>query len=158
MLERIKDYVEKKVNRPVSTKELQSALDDAKNNITCNYLLLGHDVTAKDFMDTLVNCIRVNRVNKTPKEKAGMTVIDQAGQTKYIVGVTIMEYNKNTVFGIGVGGRRLWLGKYNTPEEAENIKNIINTYLTEKRRCDLRYLDENKNNGADEEFRKAVNS
>ena len=82
MLERIKDYVKKKVNRPVSTKELEAALDDAKNNITCNYLLLGHDVTAKDFMDTLVNCIRVNRVNKTPKEKAGITVIDQFDRKK----------------------------------------------------------------------------
>lgn len=156
MLKLIKDYVEKHVNRQVSAKELEAALDDAKNNITCNYLLLGHDVTAKDFMDTLVNCIRLN---KTPKEKTGiLTVIDQAGQTKHIVGVTIMEYNKNTVFGIGVDGRKLWLGKYNTAEEAENIKNIINTYLTEKRRCDLRYLVKNKNNGTDEESRKAVNS
>jgi hypothetical protein len=142
MLKRIKDYVEKKVSRPVSTEELEAAFDDAKNNIACNYLLLGYDVTAKDFMNTFVNCIRVNRLNKTPKEKAGiLTIIDQAGQTKHIVGVTIMEYNKNTVFGIGVDGRKLWLGKYNTAEEAENIKNIIDTCLTEKRRCDLRYLE-----------------
>lgn len=72
-------------------------------------------------------------VNKTPKKKAGiLTVIDQAGQLKQIVGVTIMDYNKNTVFGIGVDGRRLWLGKYDTPEKAKMIKNIIDTYLTEE--------------------------
>lgn len=68
MLERIKEYVEKKVNRPVSTKELQSALDDAKNNITCNYLLLGHDVTAKDFMDILVQCIDLHYNNSNTKK------------------------------------------------------------------------------------------
>ena len=66
MLKRIKDYVEKRINQQVSTKELEAALEDAKNNITCNYLLLGHDVTAKDFIDTLVNCIRVN---KNPERK-----------------------------------------------------------------------------------------
>ena len=34
-------------------------------------------------------------------KKAGiLTVIDQAGQLKQIVGVTIMDYNKNTVFGV----------------------------------------------------------
>ena len=72
-------------------------------------------------------------VNKTPKKKASiLTVIDQAGQPKQIVGVTIMDYNKNTVFGIGVDGRRLWLGKYDTPEKAKMIKNIIDTYLTEE--------------------------
>lgn len=133
MLELIKDYVEKKVNCPVSTKELEEALDNAKNNITCNYLLLGHDVTAKIFMDTLVNCLK----------KAGiLTVIDQAGQPKHILSATIMEYNKNTVFGIRLDGKKLWLGKYNTPEEAENIKNIINTSLIEKRRCDLRIIEQ----------------
>jgi hypothetical protein len=69
-------------------------------------------------------------------------IIDQAGQSKRIISATILEYNKNTVFGIRLDGRKLWLGKYNTEEEAENIKNIINTSLIEKRGCDLRYLDE----------------
>jgi len=59
----------------------------------------------------------------------GMIITDQAGQSKYIINATIMEYNKNTVFGIGVDGRKLWLGKYNTPEEAEKVKDIINTSL-----------------------------
>ena len=74
----------------------------------------------------------------------GMIINDQAGQSKYIISATIMEYNKNTVFGIGVDGRKLWLGKYNTPEEAESVKNIINESLIEKRRCDLRYLELDK--------------
>ena len=88
-------------------------------------------MTSKNCANTFtVNCIKVN---KTPKKKAGiLTVIDQAGQPKQIVGVTIMDYNKNTVFGIGVDGRRLWLGKYDTPEKAKMIKNIIDTYLTEE--------------------------
>lgn len=127
MLESIKQYVEKRINQPIDAEELQNAIDSTANNITANYLLLGHDVTAKDFMDTLVNCIRAN---KTLKEKAGiLTVIDQAGQTKHIVGVTIMEYNKNTVFGIGVDGRKLWLGKYNTAEDAEKVCNDIRKRL-----------------------------
>ena len=130
MLESIKQYVEKHINRPIDAEELQNAIDSTANNITANYLLLGHDVTAKEFLDVLINCIRVN---KTPKEKAGiLTVIDQAGQTKHIVGVTIMEYNKNTVFGIGVDGRKLWLGKFRTPQEAEVEKRRLEKAIEEK--------------------------
>ena len=74
----------------------------------------------------------------------GMIITDQAGQSKYIISATIMEYNKNTVFGIGVDGKKLWLGKYDTVEKAEKVKNIINTSLIEKRIFDLRYLELDK--------------
>ena len=143
MLERIKNYVEKRVNRQVSMQELQAALKSAQNNIMCNYLMCNADVSVSTFLDILVQCINFNyRYNTNTNTDSVITIIDQAGQTKRIVGVTIMDYNRNTVFGIGLDGKKLWLGKYNTEQEAENIKNIIDTYLTEKRRCDLRYLNE----------------
>lgn len=55
-----------------------------------------------------------------------MTVMDQAGQLKNITGATILEYNRTTVFGETVNGKRTWLGKYNTPEEATRVQHYIN--------------------------------
>ena len=74
----------------------------------------------------------------------GVTITDQAGQSKCIISATILEYNRNTVFGVRLDGKKLWLGKYDTGEEAEKVKNIINASLIEKRRCDLRYLELDK--------------
>lgn len=148
MLERIKNYVEKRVNRQVSTKELEAALEDAKNNITCNYLLLGYDVTAKQFLDILINCVKIRlklapaAYNPSSDPLNSIVVLDQGGQVKRITDVTILDYNPTTLFGITIDGKKTWLGKYDTKEEAENVKNIINTSLIEKRRCNLRYLDE----------------
>lgn len=144
MLEHIKLYVEKRIHRTIDAEELKNAIDSAANNITANYLLLGQDVTAKEFLDVLINCINVKKNSKESNtDISAVTIIDQAGQPKRIISATIMDYNRNTVFGIGLDGKKLWLGKYNTEQEAENIKNIINTSLIEKkRRCDLRYLDE----------------
>ena len=85
MLKRIKDYVEKKVNRPVSTKELEAALEDAKNNITCNYLLLGQDVTTKEFLDVLINCVKIRlklapaTYNTSSDTLNSIIVLDQGG-------------------------------------------------------------------------------
>ena len=56
--------------------------------------------------------------------------------------MTILDYNPTTLFGITADGKKTWLGKYNTSEEAKKIKNIIDVSIIEKRRCDLRYLDE----------------
>lgn len=53
MLERIKKYLEDRLEQPVSNKDMLMALEDAKNNITCNRLLLGKDVTFRDFLKTL---------------------------------------------------------------------------------------------------------
>ena len=130
MLKHIKDYVEKHINRQVSTKELKAALEDAKNNITCNYLLLGNDVTAKDFMDTLVNCIEIKKKGNT--DTSVLTIIDQGGQLKSIIGATILDYNRTTVFGITPENKRTWLGKYKTPEDAEKVRDYINRKISEE--------------------------
>lgn len=74
----------------------------------------------------------------------GVIITDQAGQSKCIISATILDYNRNTVFGIRLDGKKLWLGKYDTVEEAEKVKNFINESLIEKRRCDLRYLELDK--------------
>jgi len=85
-------------------------------------------VTAKDFMDTLVNCIKVN---KTPKEGI-LTIVDQGGQLKSIIGATILDYNRTTVFGITPENKRTWLGKYKTPEDAEKVRDHINRKISEE--------------------------
>ena len=141
MLKRIKDYVEKKVNRPVSTKELEAALEDAKNNITCNYLLLGHDVTAKEFLDVLINCINVKKNSKESNtDISALTIVDQGGQLKSIIGATILDYNRTTildynrttVFGITPENKRTRLGKYKTSEDAEKVRDYINRKISEE--------------------------
>lgn len=131
MLKRIKDYVEKKVNRQVSMQELRNAIDNATKNITSNYLLLGHDVTAKDFMNTLVNCIEIKKNSKESNTDSTLTIVDQGGQLKSIIGATILDYNRTTVFGITPENKRTWLGKYNTPEEAEKMRDYINRQISE---------------------------
>lgn len=130
MLELIKQYVEKRINRPIDAEELQNAIDSATNNITANYLLLGQYVTAKEFLDVLINCIEIKKNSKESNtDISTLTIIDQGGQVKQIVGVTILDYNKNTVFGIGVDRRKTWLGKYSTPELAEKVYNDIRKRL-----------------------------
>ena len=132
MLERIKNYIEKKVNRPVSTKELKAALDDAINNIKCNYLLLGHDVTAKDFMDILINCIEIKKKSKENNIDINvLAIVDQGGQLKRITRAIILDYNRTTVFGITPENKRTWLGKYKTPEDAEKMRDYINRQISE---------------------------
>lgn len=132
MIERIKDYVEKRVNRPVSTKELKAALDDAKNNITSNYLLLGHDVTANDFVDILVNCIEIKKNLKENNIDVNvLAIVDQGGQLKRITRAIILDYNRTTVFGITPENKKTWLGKYKTPEDAEKMRDHINRQISE---------------------------
>jgi len=116
MLKRIKDYVEKRINRQVSTKELEAALEDAKNNITCNYLLLGYDVTAKQFLDILINCVKI-RLKLAPATYNtssdtlnsilnSIVVLDQGGQVKRITSVTILDYNPTILFDITIDGKK----------------------------------------------------
>ena len=133
MLKRIKDYVEKRINRQVSTKELEAALEDAKNNITCNYLLLGYDVTAKNFLDILINCIEIKKNSKESNtDISALAIVDQGGQLKSIIRATILDYNRTTVFGITPENKRTWLGKYKTPEDTEKVRNHINRKISEE--------------------------
>lgn len=57
MLEQIKEYIEKRLEQNIDAKDLLAALEDAKSNITCNHLLLGLDVTAKEFINVLTDCV-----------------------------------------------------------------------------------------------------
>lgn len=47
-----------------------------------------------------------------------MLVIDQGLQHKPIVSVTTLDYNKKTIFGVDLNGKRTWLGKYDTEDHA----------------------------------------
>ena len=147
MLKSIQEYVENHIQQSVDKKLLQEAIDDTMKNIAANYFLLGYDVTAKQFLDILINCVKIRlklapaTYNPSSDPLNSIVVLDQGEQVKRITGVTILDYNPTTLFGITIDGKKTWLGKYDTKEEAENVKNIINTSLIEKRRCNLRYLD-----------------
>jgi hypothetical protein len=133
MLKRIKDSVEKRINRQISMQELRNAIKDSTANIISNYLLLGHDVTAKEFLDVLINCINVKKNSKESNTDSVLTtIVDQGGQLKSIIRATILDYNRTTVFGITPENKRTWLGKYNTPEEAEKVRNHINRKISEE--------------------------
>lgn len=60
-----------------------------------------------------------------------MLVLDQGGQLKSIIGATILDYNRTTVFGLlTAGNKRTWLGKYKTPEQAERVQRQVNRALS----------------------------
>ncbi len=44
------------------------------------------------------------------KTWTSVTITDQAGQPKCITSATILEYNRNTVFGVRLDGKKLWYG------------------------------------------------
>lgn len=50
-----------------------------------------------------------------------MLVVDQGNQHKNIVAATVLDYNQNTIFGTEPSGKRTWLGKYDTPEQAQIV-------------------------------------
>ena len=59
MLKSIQEYVENHIQQSVDKKLLQESIDDTMKNIAANYFLLGHDVTAKQFLDILINCVKI---------------------------------------------------------------------------------------------------
>lgn len=128
MLEHIKDYVEKKVNRSVGIKELRNAIDSAAKNIIANYLIPGHNVTSEEFLEVLVNCIKVK---KNFIDANVLALVDQGGQLKRITRAVILDYNRTTVFGITPENKKTWLGTYDTPEEAEKMRDHINRQISE---------------------------
>jgi hypothetical protein len=64
-----------------------------------------------------------------------MLVIDQGNQYKNIVAVTILHYNRTTVFGIDTNGKKTWLGKYDSPEHTEIIARDINRAIKNNVEC-----------------------
>jgi hypothetical protein len=60
-----------------------------------------------------------------------MLVIDQGKQCKNIVAVTILDYNLNTIFGLDVNNKKLWLGKYDTPSHALIVCKDVNRAIND---------------------------
>lgn len=138
MLKSIQEYVENRIQQSVDKKLLQEAIDDTMKNIAANYFLLGYDVTAKDFMDILVNCVKIRlklapaTYNTSSDTLNSIVVLDQGGQAKRITGVTILDYNPTTLFGITTDGKKTWLGKFRTPQEAVEKQREIEKAIEEK--------------------------
>lgn len=58
MLSQLKQRIEAKVGKPVDNGDLLRALEMAKSDVVSNRLVMGQDVTAQEFEDAVVNCLR----------------------------------------------------------------------------------------------------
>lgn len=60
MLSQFKQRIESKVGKPVDNGDLLTAIEMAKSDVVSNKLIMGQDVTAKEFEDVIVRCIAVS--------------------------------------------------------------------------------------------------
>ena len=58
MLSQFKQKIESKVGKPIDNGTLLKALEMAKSDVVSNKLIMGQDVTAQEFEDAVVNCLR----------------------------------------------------------------------------------------------------
>jgi hypothetical protein len=58
MLSQFKQKIESKVGKPVDNGDLLMAIEMAKSDVVSNKLVMGQDVTAQEFEDAVVNCLR----------------------------------------------------------------------------------------------------
>jgi hypothetical protein len=58
MLKQLKQKIESKVGKPVDNEDLLMAIEMAKSDVVANQLIMGQDVTAQEFEDAVVNCLR----------------------------------------------------------------------------------------------------
>jgi hypothetical protein len=58
MLKQLKQRIEAKVGKPIDNGTLLKALEMAKSDVVANQLIMGQDVTAQEFEDAVVNCLR----------------------------------------------------------------------------------------------------
>ena len=62
----LKTQVEIKLGSEVDTKELFKAIDMAKDDVVSNGLVIGQDVTAKNFVEVVARCINIIRKTDRP--------------------------------------------------------------------------------------------
>ena len=58
MLSQLKQRIEARIGKPVDNGTLLKALEMAKSDVVSNKLIMGQDVTAQEFEDAVVNCLR----------------------------------------------------------------------------------------------------
>jgi hypothetical protein len=58
MLIKLRKKIEAKVGKPIDNGTLLKALEMAKSDVVSNKLVMGQDVTAQEFEDAVVNCLR----------------------------------------------------------------------------------------------------
>jgi hypothetical protein len=58
MLSQLKQRIESKVGKPVDNGTLLQAIEMAKSDVVSNKLVMGQDVTAQEFEDAVVDCLR----------------------------------------------------------------------------------------------------
>lgn len=58
MLSQLKQRIEARIGKPVDNGDLLMAIEMAKSDVVSNRLILGQDVTAQEFEDAVVNCLR----------------------------------------------------------------------------------------------------
>ena len=58
MLITLRERIEAKVGEPIDNGTLLKALEMAKSDVVSNKLIMGQDVTAQEFEDAVVNCLR----------------------------------------------------------------------------------------------------
>ena len=60
MLSQLKQRIEARIGKPIDNGTLLKALEMAKSDVVSNRLIMGQDVTAKEFEDVIVRCIAVS--------------------------------------------------------------------------------------------------
>ena len=58
MLIKLRKKSEARIGEPVDNGTLLKALEMAKSDVVSNKLIMGQDVTAQEFEDAVVNCLR----------------------------------------------------------------------------------------------------
>ena len=58
MLSQLKQRIEARIGEPVDNGDLLMAIEMAKSDVVANQLIMGQDVTAQEFEDAVVNCLR----------------------------------------------------------------------------------------------------
>jgi hypothetical protein len=58
MLTQLKNRIEARIGKPVDNGDLLRALEMAKSDVVSNKLVMGQDVTAQEFEDAVVDCLR----------------------------------------------------------------------------------------------------
>ena len=58
MLIKLRKKIEARIGKPVDNGTLLQAIEMAKSDVVSNKLIMGQDVTAQEFEDAVVDCLR----------------------------------------------------------------------------------------------------
>jgi len=58
MLSKFKQKIEARIGKPVDNGDLLMAIEMAKSDVVANRLVMGQDVTVREFEDAVADCFR----------------------------------------------------------------------------------------------------